>query len=91
MPTIKHYIQTFQTAVHCLLSIQCRDTPQMGNHAPVHSPIQNVLDRKAVTIEAVPRFPTNVRGRGIVFRHYYQSIARCAVKVFRDGAAVPFE
>ena len=32
-----------------------------------------------------------VRGRGIVFRHYYQSIAKCAGKDFRDGAAVPFE
>ena len=32
-----------------------------------------------------------VRGRGIVFRHYYQSIAECAVKDFRDGAVVPFE
>ena len=32
-----------------------------------------------------------VRGRGIVFRYYYQSIAKCAGKDFRDGAAVPFE
>ena len=32
-----------------------------------------------------------VRGRGIVFRHWYQSIAKCAGKDFRDGAAVPFE
>ena len=32
-----------------------------------------------------------VRGRGIVFRHCYQSIAKCAGKDFRDGAAVPFE
>ena len=32
-----------------------------------------------------------VRGRGIVFRHHYQSIAKCAGKDFRDGAAVPFE
>ena len=32
-----------------------------------------------------------IRGRGIVFRHCYQSIAKCAGKDFRDGAAVPFE
>ena len=32
-----------------------------------------------------------VRGRGIVFRHYYKSIAKCAGKDFRDGAVVPFE
>ena len=32
-----------------------------------------------------------VRGRGIVFRHYYKSIAKCAGKDFRDGAGVPFE
>ena len=34
---------------------------------------------------------SSVRGRGIVFRHYYQSIAKCAGKDFRDGAAVLFE
>ena len=33
----------------------------------------------------------SVRGRGIVFRHYYESIAKCAGKDFRDGAVVPFE
>ena len=32
-----------------------------------------------------------VRGRGIVFRHYYKSIAKCAGTDFRDGAVVPFE
>ena len=32
-----------------------------------------------------------VQGRGIVFLHYYQSIAKCAGKDFRDGAVVPFE
>ena len=32
-----------------------------------------------------------VRGRGIVFRYYYKSIAKCAGKDFRDGAVVPFE
>ena len=32
-----------------------------------------------------------VRGRGIVFRHYYQRIAKCAGKDFRDSAVVPFE
>ena len=31
-----------------------------------------------------------VRGRGIVFRHYYKSIAKCAGKDYRDGAVVPF-
>ena len=32
-----------------------------------------------------------VRGRGIVFRRYYQGIAKSAGKDFRDGAVVPFE
>ena len=32
-----------------------------------------------------------VRGRGVVFRHYYKSIAQCAGKDYRDGAVVPFE
>ena len=32
-----------------------------------------------------------VRGRGIVFRHYYSSLAKSAGKDFRDGAVVPFE
>ena len=32
-----------------------------------------------------------VRGRSIVFRHYYKSIAKCAVTDFRDGTVVPFE
>ena len=32
-----------------------------------------------------------VRGRGIVFRHYNQSMAISAGKDIRDGAAVPFE
>ena len=32
-----------------------------------------------------------VRGCGIVFCHYYKSIAKCAGKDFRDGAVVPFE
>ena len=31
------------------------------------------------------------RGRGVVFRHYYKSIAKCAAKDYRDGAVVPFE
>ena len=30
-------------------------------------------------------------GRGVVFRHYYKSIAKCAGKDYRDGAVVPFE
>ena len=34
---------------------------------------------------------TLVRGRGVVFRHYYKSIAKCAGKDNRDGAVVPFE
>ena len=33
----------------------------------------------------------SVRGRGVVFRHYYKSIAKCAGKDCRDGAVVPFE
>jgi hypothetical protein len=32
-----------------------------------------------------------VRGRGVVFRHYYRSMAKSAGKDFRDGAVVPFE
>ena len=32
-----------------------------------------------------------VRGRGIVFRRYYQGIAKSAGKDFRDGAVVPCE
>ena len=32
-----------------------------------------------------------VRGRGVVFRHYYKSIAKCAGKDYRDGPVVPFE
>jgi hypothetical protein len=32
-----------------------------------------------------------VRGRVVIFRHYYRSMAKSAVKVFRDGAVVPFE
>ena len=32
-----------------------------------------------------------VRSRGIVFRHYYKSFAKCAGKDFRDSAVVPFE
>jgi hypothetical protein len=32
-----------------------------------------------------------VRGRGIVLRHYYRSLAKSAAKDFRDGAVVPFE
>ena len=32
-----------------------------------------------------------VRGRGIVFRYYYQSMAKSAGKDFCDGAIVPFE
>ena len=35
--------------------------------------------------------PALVRGRGVVFRHYYKSIAKCAGKDYRDGAVVPFE
>ena len=33
----------------------------------------------------------SVRGRGIVFRYYCQSMAKSAGKDFRDGAVVPFE
>ena len=32
-----------------------------------------------------------VQGRGIVFRRYYQGIAKRAGKDFRDGVVVPFE
>jgi hypothetical protein len=32
-----------------------------------------------------------VRGRGIVFRHYYRSLENSTGKDFRDGAVVPFE
>jgi hypothetical protein len=32
-----------------------------------------------------------VRGRGIVFRHHYRSLAKSAGKDFHDGAVVPFE
>jgi hypothetical protein len=32
-----------------------------------------------------------VRGHGIVFRHYYRSLAKSAGKHFCDGAVVPFE
>jgi hypothetical protein len=32
-----------------------------------------------------------VRGRGVVFRYYYRSMAKCAGRDFRDGAVVPFE
>jgi hypothetical protein len=32
-----------------------------------------------------------VRGRGIVFRHYYRSPAKSAGKDFRDFVVVPFE
>ena len=32
-----------------------------------------------------------VRGRGIVFRRYYQGIAKSAGKDFRAGAVVPLE
>ena len=32
-----------------------------------------------------------VRGRGVVFRHYYKSIAKYAGNDYRDGAVVPFE
>jgi hypothetical protein len=32
-----------------------------------------------------------VRGRGIVFRHYYRSLPKSAGKDFRDGAVVPFK
>jgi hypothetical protein len=28
---------------------------------------------------------------GVVFRHYYRSMAQCAGRDFRDGAVVPFE
>ena len=31
------------------------------------------------------------RGRGIVFRDCYKSVAKSAGKDFRDGAVVPFE
>jgi hypothetical protein len=31
-----------------------------------------------------------VRSHGIVFRHLYRSLAKSAVKDFRDGAAAPF-
>ena len=32
-----------------------------------------------------------VWGRGVVFRHYYTSIAKCVGKDYRDGTVVPFE
>jgi hypothetical protein len=32
-----------------------------------------------------------VRGCGVVFRHYYRSMAKCTGRDFRDGAIVPFE
>jgi hypothetical protein len=32
-----------------------------------------------------------VRGRGIVYRHYYLSLAKSAGKDFLDGAVVPFQ
>ena len=32
-----------------------------------------------------------VRGRGVVLRHYYKSIAKYAGKDYSDGAVVPFE
>ena len=32
-----------------------------------------------------------VRGRGILFRYYCQSMAKSAGKDFRDGAVMPFE
>jgi hypothetical protein len=32
-----------------------------------------------------------VRGRGIILRQYYKSIAKSAGKDYRDGALVPFE
>ena len=33
----------------------------------------------------------SVRGCGIVFRYYHQSMAKSAGKDFRDGVVVPFE
>ena len=36
-------------------------------------------------------FGSLVRGRSIVFRHYYKSIAECVGKDFRDGAVVLLE
>jgi hypothetical protein len=32
-----------------------------------------------------------VRGRGVVFRHYYRSLAKSAGKDFCYGAVLPFE
>jgi hypothetical protein len=32
-----------------------------------------------------------VRGYGVVFRHYYRSLAKRAGKDFHDGAVVPSE
>ena len=32
-----------------------------------------------------------LRGRGIVFRHHYKSIAKSDGKDYRDGAVVSFE
>ena len=32
-----------------------------------------------------------VLGRGVIFRHYYRSLAKSAGKNYRDGAVVPFE
>ena len=43
---------------------------------------RNVITRNCVSL---------VRGRGVVFRHYYKSIAKWAGKDYRDGAVVPFE
>ena len=33
----------------------------------------------------------SVRGHGVVFRHYYKTIAKCAGKGYRHGAVVTFE
>ena len=44
-----------------------------------------------IDILLVYTYTALVRGRGVVFRHYYKSIAKCAGKDYHDGAVVPFE
>jgi hypothetical protein len=62
------------------------NTPRLvGMHSCCVCRAQNLLLGKKKEKKAF------VRGRGIVFRHYYRSLARSARKDFRDGAVVPFE
>ena len=82
------------TALSCIhvRTILAVNVPEVTRSMPtIHVP--KATSDRGVWLRVAKQFLSCalVRGSGVVFRHYYKSIAKCAGKDYRDGAVVPFE